>query len=89
MQPRQYAERLRRQGHTYATIRALVSLVYGKPVNYRTILNWLSPKRREAQRRYMKQWQRHHRAANKPKSEPITDRDRFKTTGPFKVEREE
>lgn len=83
MQPREYAERLRSHGHSLATIRVLVSLVY-KPVAIATIYNWLSPKRRESQRRYMRAYMRRRRAAGLYQTgKPIVDRKRFDMEGPF------
>jgi hypothetical protein len=82
MTARQYATLLRQQGHSYASIHVMVSLVYGD-VHLNTILNWLSEKRREAQRRYMREWMRKHRAAGKQPGKPVVDRNRFDIDGPF------
>lgn len=83
MTPQEYAQQLRKRGYSYEQIRLLVGLTYGKPVSYRTILNWLSEKRRNSQRKYMRGWMRKHRAAEKQPGKPVVDRNRFDIEGPF------
>ena len=83
MKPRQYAEHLRNRGYSFEAIRVFVSLVYGKPIDIKTILNWLSPKRRKIWNNYMREWMRKHRAAGKKPGKPIVDRNRFDIQGPF------
>lgn len=84
MTPKEYAQYLRERGYTYEQIRLLVSLTFGKPADYKTILNWLSEKRKEAQRKYMREWMRKHRAAGKKPGKPIVDRNRFDIEGPLR-----